>query len=177
LKKTLLFLFYAVFGLFLVFIGGGYVLPERVHMERQTIINAPPEKVFAIVSDLQRAREWQPWQAMDPNMKVTFEGNGPGVGQKMIWQSDNPQVGSGSQTVTEFIPNEKLVAALDFGDMGKADATVTLAPEGSGTRVAWLFDAKLDSIIERWFGLLMERFVGPDFEKGLAALKAAAEKP
>jgi hypothetical protein len=35
---------------------------------------------------------------------------------------------------------------------------------------------KLDGMMDRWFGLLMERFVGPDYDKGLAKLKALAEK-
>jgi hypothetical protein len=29
--------------------------------------------------------------------------------------------------------------------------------------------------MDRWFGLLMDRFIGPDYDKGLAKLKALAE--
>ena len=74
------------------------------------------------------------------------------------------------------MPDQKVVAALDFGDMGKATAGVTLAPEGAGTKVTWDFDSKLNGIMERWFGLMFERWIGPDYEKGLANLKAFVEK-
>jgi hypothetical protein len=31
--------------------------------------------------------------------------------------------------------------------------------------------------LNRWFGLMMDRLVGPDFEAGLANLKRLAESP
>ncbi len=177
MKKFALGLFYALLGVFLVIIAGGYLLPGKAHIERQTVINAPPAKVFAIVSDLQRSKDWSPWFGIDPAMTVTFEGAGPGVGQKMSWASSNPDVGNGSQTTIEFVPDQKVVAALDFGDMGKATAAVVLAPEGAGTKVTWDFNSDLNGIMERWFGLMFERWIGPDYERGLANLKAFAEKP
>jgi carbon monoxide dehydrogenase subunit G len=180
MKKTVLWIFYVLLGLFLVFVAGGYALPDKSHVERQTVINATPDKVFAVVSDLQRAKDWSPWFGLDPAMRVTFEGPGgnpgPGVGQKMKWSSSNPNVGSGSQETVEFVANEKVVAALDFGDMGKATAGVLLAPEGAGTKVTWTFDTALDSMMARWFGLMFERWIGADYEKGLANLKAFVEK-
>lgn len=180
MKKALLWIFYALLGLFLVFVAGGYALPGAAHVERATTINAPPDKVFAIVSDLQRSKDWSPWFGIDPAMQVKIEGPngnaGPGVGQKMSWTSSNPNVGSGSQETTEFVPNEKVVAALDFGDMGKATATVALVPEGTGTKVTWGFDTALNSMAERWFGLMFDRWIGADYEKGLTNLKVYVEK-
>lgn len=180
MRKFLMGLFYALLGLFLVFVAGGYALPGSAHVERSTLINATPDKVFAIVSDLQRAREWSPWIALDPAMTMTFDGPGgnaaAGVGQKMSWVSGNPNIGTGSQETVELVTNQKVVSALDFGDMGKATATMALAADGSGTKVTWGFDAPLNSMMERWFGLMFDRFIGPDYEKGLANLKALAEK-
>lgn len=180
MKKVLLWIFYGLLGLFLVFVAGGYALPDKVHVERQAVINAPPDKIFAVVSDLQRSKEWSPWFGIDPAMQVTFEGpggnTGPGVGQKMKWTSTNPNVGSGSQETVEFVANEKVGTALDFGDMGKATAGIALKPEGTGTRVTWSLDTSLNSLVERWFGLMFDRWIGADYEKGLANLKAYVEK-
>ncbi len=180
MKKALLGIFYALLGLFLIFVAGSYALPDKAHVERQTIINAPPDKVFAIVADLQRAKEWSPWFSLDPNMKVTFDGpngnTGPGVGQKMSWVSAVPNVGSGTQETVELLPNQKVASALDFGDMGKANAALELAAEGTTTEVVWSFDTSLNSMTERWFGLMFDRWIGADYEKGLANLKALAEK-
>jgi carbon monoxide dehydrogenase subunit G len=175
MKKTALSVFYILLGLFLVFVAGGFVLPDQAHVTRSNVINAPPEKIFAVISDLRRSKDWSPWFALDPEMAVTFEGEGAGVGQKMSWSSRNPDVGTGSQQTIGLVQDKQVVAALDFGEMGQARSTVDLASEGPGTRVEWALDVPLGNIIERWFGLIMDRMVGPDFEKGLANLKAHVE--
>jgi carbon monoxide dehydrogenase subunit G len=175
MKKFALWIFYILLGLFLVFVAGGFVLPDKAHVARSTVINAPPEKIFAVVSDLKRTKDWSPWFAMDPQMAVTYEGDTPAVGQKMSWSSQKPDVGTGSQQTIGLTENKQVVAALDFGEMGQATATVDLVPEAAGTRVDWALDVPLGNIIERWFGLIMDRMVGPDFEKGLANLKAHVE--
>jgi uncharacterized protein YndB with AHSA1/START domain len=175
MKKFALWVFYILLGLFLVFVAGGFVLPDKAHVTRSTVIDAPPEKIFAVVSDLRRSKDWSPWFALDPQMTVTFEGEGAGVGQKMSWSSQKPDVGSGSQQTVGLVDNKQVVAALDFGEMGQATATVDLAPDGAGTRVDWALEMPLRNIIERWFGLIMDLMVGPDFEKGLANLKAHVE--
>jgi carbon monoxide dehydrogenase subunit G len=175
MKKFALWVFYILLGLFLVFVAGGFVLPDKAHVSRSTLINAPPEKIFTVVSDLRRSKDWSPWFALDPQMTVTFEGEGAGVGQKMNWSSQKPDVGTGSQKTIGLVENKQVKAALDFGEMGQAMATIDLVPEAVGTRVDWALDVPLGNIIERWFGLIMDRMVGPDFEKGLANLKAHVE--
>jgi Polyketide cyclase / dehydrase and lipid transport len=177
MRKVLLGVFYGLLGLFLIVVAGGYALPGAAHVERSAVMNAPAEKIYAIVSDLQRNREWSPWVAIDPAIELTFSGpnNGaPGVGQKMSWLSKNPQVGTGWQEVTELVPNEKFVSALNFSG-NSATATMQLAPGGTGTKVTWGFDATLSGVAERWFGLFFDRLIGPDFEAGLANLKRVAE--
>ncbi len=175
MKKLALSVFYTLLGLFLVFVAGGFVLPDKAHVSRSALINAEPEKVFAVISDLRQSQAWSPWFALDPQMSVTFEGDGPGVGQKMTWSSQHPNVGSGSQQTIGFVANKQVVVALDFGEMGQATGTMNLAGQDGGTKVDWAFDAPLRNIIERWFGLVFDRMIGPDFEKGLANLKAYVE--
>ena len=46
-------------------------------------------------------------------------------------------------TVTEYEPGQRMAAALDLGDMGKATTYFDLAPEGAGTKVTWGFTAAL----------------------------------
>jgi hypothetical protein len=95
----------------------------------------------------------------------------------MTWASDNANVGSGSLTVTEYDPPKHIGLALDFGPMGKPTSAWDFEPSGAGTKVTWTFRARLDGIAARWFGLMFDRWVGADYEKGLAKLKAVAEKP
>jgi hypothetical protein len=53
---------------------------------------------------------------------------------------------------------------------------VTIAPAGSGVRVSWTNEGEMGANpINRWFGLLMDRMVGKDFDAGLVNLKKLAE--
>ncbi len=52
-----------------------------------------------------------------------------------------------------------------------------LTPDGSGTRVTWTNEGDMGANpVNRYFGLMMDRMVGPDFEAGLKNLKALAER-
>ena len=66
---------------------------------------------------------------------------------------------------------------LQPGDMFSTGA-LTLSPQGDATRVSWTNEGNMDNNpMMRWFAPFMDRMMGPDFEGGLANLKALAEKP
>jgi uncharacterized protein YndB with AHSA1/START domain len=163
-------------ALVVVFAAGAYVLPGEAVVQRQILINVPPQKVWAIVGDMKRFNEYSPWAELDPAAKYTFGGPDKGVGQKMSWSSENANVGSGSQTVLEWVENQRLVNELDFGAMGKSTASLELSAVNGGTGVTWGFKMALLSPQDRWFALMFDRWIGSDYEKGLAKLKAIAEK-
>ena len=55
-------------------------------------------------------------------------------------------------------------------------STISLVPDGTGTRITWTLDTDFSgSLLGRYFGLALDRMVGPDYEKGLAQLQAVAE--
>ena len=108
--------------------------------------------MFAIAGRMKRFNEWSPWADLDPATKYTFEGPETGTGQKMMWVSAHPDVGNGSQTIVEFEENRRIVSELDFGGMGKARASLELAPVAGGTAVTWGFKTALHSTHERWLG-------------------------
>jgi uncharacterized protein YndB with AHSA1/START domain len=177
MKSLLMWIFYPIAAIALIIVGGSFLLPSQAVVTRSTEIAAPPEKVFALVSDLRRFNEFSPWAELDPDTKYTYEGAETGVGQKMSWASDNASVGSGSQTILEYQPPAHVASELDFGAMGKSVATWDLSPSTTGTTATWTFKGDLDGIPAKWFGLMFDRWIGADYEKGLAKLKAAAEKP
>lgn len=154
----------------------GLLLPRHVHVERSLVIEAPRATVFALVSGFRSFNKWSPWFEKDPEAKYVHEGPAAGVGAKLSWAGDPGKVGSGSQEIVESRPFESVTTALDFGSEGKATATFTLAPEGNATKVTWGFDSDLGmNPVGRYFGLLFDRMIGPDYEKGLAGLKSLAE--
>jgi hypothetical protein len=67
-------------------------------------------------------------------------------------------------------------ASLDPGTQDQATTSLTLTPDGGGTRITWAFDSNFEgNFLGRYFGLMLDQFVGADYEKGLVRLKALAE--
>jgi uncharacterized protein YndB with AHSA1/START domain len=166
----------AIAAVLIIIVGGAYLIPPVAVVERTAVINASPEKIYAIVGNMKRFNEWSPWFSLDPKAEYSFEGPEQGVGQKMSWKSNDPNVGNGSQTITEAVANQKVVTDLDFGPMGKSQASLDLSPVDGGTLVKWGFRSEVNGIMERWMSLMFDRWIGADYVKGLNQLKALAEK-
>lgn len=167
----------ALVGLAMFFVLIGLALPKRTHIEREIVIDRPPAEVFAMLDSYRRFNMWSPWFARDPNAVYTYEGPSRGVGASMRWVSRQPDVGSGRQTIVESVPNKRVVTRLQFEGQKDARATFELTPQGQGTRLVWGFDAEHGmNPLSRWFGLFFDRLIGPDYEQGLAKLKATMER-
>lgn len=163
--------------LILALIGIAYVLPDSAHVEREIRIDAPPEAVFPYVNNFHRFNEWSPWAEMDPDMQYDFSGPDSGVGARMAWESDKPEVGSGSNLITQSKPPNRVTTRLEFGGQGISASYFQIEAAGDGSVVTWGLDTEFgNNYIERYFGLMMDRWVGQDFEKGLQNLKTQVEK-
>jgi len=159
-----------------VLLAGAFALPASTHVERATTIARPPAEVFAMLNSYRDFNRWSPWHARDPKTVYTYDGPEQGVGASMRWSSEQSDVGKGRQTIIESVPNERIVTKLEFEGQNDVEASFLLTPEGEGTRVVWGFDATHGmNPISRWFGLLFDRMIGPDYEQGLANLKKAME--
>lgn len=176
MKSVIKAIIFLIMGFTVIFYGGALLLPGEARVERSAVIAAPPERVYAIVADLRRLPEWSPWLEADPQTRFSFEGPLEGAGQVMRWASGNPMVGSGTLTLTEATPNVRVVTSSDYTGFGTSAAVLDVAPDGAGTKVTWVFRSQLPGVIDRWAGLGIDRSVGAEYEKGLANLKALAEK-
>ena len=153
----------------------GFLLPRNTRVSRSITIDRPASMVFATVNSFQLFPKWSPWQDLDPNMRQTTEGARDGVGAKLVW-SGNDKVGSGTQVITASTPNESVASDIDFGKMGVAKSALHLAPAGSATRVTWTLDIDMGaSPVAHYFGLMMDRMIGKDYETGLNKLKTLVE--
>lgn len=159
------------------FVTVGFFLPDRAHMERSIVIQAPAATVFTLLNGFRRFNEWSPWADLDPNTNYLIEGPISGVGAKQSWSSQNESVGSGSQEILEATPYRSIRIRLVFSGFESDNfATYTLAPEGDGTKLVWANDADFKgNLVGRYFGLALDSMIGPDYEKGLARLKTLAE--
>ena len=175
--KTLKWLAIVTGGLFVLIVGGGLLLSGRFHIERSVLVQAPAPKAFALVADPRHWKEWTVWNRRDPLMKVEYFGAPSGAGSGWAWQSKTE--GDGRMTLTQVEPGQRVAYELYFPDM---DSTSTgelrFGADGAATRVSWAMDGDMGlNPLKRWLGLLMDRLVGPDFDAGLANLKAQAERP
>lgn len=154
----------------------GFLLPAKVHVERSLQMSAAPEQVYPLISRFANFNRWSPWFKRDPKTVYTFTGTPGTVGAKMAWQSDHPEVGSGSQEYTLLTPNERVETKLDFGEQGGGTATLDIKAVEGGSLVTWSMDTDMgNNPIGRYFGLFFDGMIGPDYEEGLRNLKAIAE--
>ena len=168
--KTLKIIGIVLAVLIILFFGIALLLPSDVHVERSLVIPASSEVVYNQINDLQQWQKWSPWHQMDPNMKVTYEGESKGEGASYSWSSD--KVGNGKLTIVEAHPHQYIATDLDFTGQGKARAYYRFENSSEGTLVTWGFDADMgQNPIAKYMGLMMDSMIGSDFEKGLQNLK------
>jgi uncharacterized protein YndB with AHSA1/START domain len=145
---------------------------------RSTTIAAPRERVHALIDDFRAWRSWSPWEEVDPQLEREYSGAESGVGARYAWKGNRKAgqghmeiVGSRAERVDVRLTFEKpwkatSNVAFELADAGADTTQVTWRMTGTNTGFAALF-AKVVS---------MDRMVGKDFEKGLARMKAAAER-
>ena len=152
--------------------------PDTFRLQRSTSINAAPEKVFPFINDFHQWLVWSPWEKMDAELSRSYSGAPQGRGAGYQWEG-NSQVGTGGMEILETAPSSRILIKLDFLKPFEAHnfAEFTLEPQGTSTNVTWAmygpqpFMAKIMSVF-----CMMDRMVGPQFETGLANLKALAEE-
>ncbi len=156
----------------------GAMQPEKYHVERSVMIAAPPDVVYAALSDFRRFPEWSPWEKMDPGMTRTMSSPSSGVGASYAWKGE--KVGEGRMTIVSAKPNELVDIKLEFLKPWESTAGVkwTVKPEGALTKVTWGMDGNNNGLMAKTFSMFMnmDKMIGKDFESGLAALKVLSEK-
>ena len=156
--------------------------PDSFRVERSATIKAPPDKIFALIVNLHGWDAWSPYEKKDPDMKRTFTGPESGKGAIYEWDG-NKDVGQGRMEIIEATPPSKVAIKLDFLKPfeGHNTAEFTMVPSGvpsgDNTTVTWAMYGP-SPYIAKVMGTVfnLDKMIGNDFEAGLAALKAVAEK-
>ncbi|MBI3289286.1 MAG: SRPBCC family protein [Elusimicrobia bacterium] len=163
----------------IVILGLALSKPDSFRVERRIVINAAPQKVFTFLDDPRRQSLWSPWDKKDPAMKKTYSGNAKGVGAVYEWDG-NKHIGAGRLTIVEMVAPSKVVMDLEFirPMKGRNIASYTVTPRSGGaSEVAWAITGPMP-LLSKVMCLFMDmdKMIGGEFEKGLADLKALAEK-
>jgi uncharacterized protein YndB with AHSA1/START domain len=151
--------------------------PDTFSLQRSTVIAAPPEKVFVLISDLKAFNTWNPFALKEPTAKIQYEGATDGPGAAYSWQGR--AMGSGRLEVVEVVAPTKVVMRLDFKKPTQATHRVefTLAPQGAqATQVTWAMSGSTPYLSKLMTTFVsMDKVMGGEFEAGLANLKVAAQ--
>jgi uncharacterized protein YndB with AHSA1/START domain len=152
--------------------------PTTLRVQRSVSINAPPERIFSLISDFHQCVTWSPYEQKDPAMKRTYSGTERGRGAVYAWDGDK-NVGSGRMEILDVSAPSKIVIKLDFFKPfeGHNTAEFTMLPQGDGTHVTWLMHGPanfMSRLIQVFMNL--DNLIGKDFEAGLANLKTITEK-
>lgn len=152
--------------------------PVEFHIERSVATKASAETIYAVISDLNKFKEWSPWQKFDPTMKTELVGTAGAIGSSYVWDG-NDKVGAGRMTITKADPTYIVEIKLEFlRPFATTNITFWRIDEDYGQRrITWAMDGKNESIFQRALGVIMDmdKLVGKDFENGLASLKQVVE--
>jgi len=156
---------------------GGLFIPSAFKVERSVQVNAPADRIYDLVVEPRKWKDWSVWTRRDPQMRIVYSGPPFGMGARWSWESRKE--GSGSMELTRVDPNRRVEYALALPDFNmRTTGAITMEPAGGGTRVTWSTAGDVGgNPLKHYLAASMERMVGPDFEQGLANLKARAEKP
>lgn len=147
-------------------------------VERSATIDAPPVRIYEQIADFHNWRNWSPWEGLDPELQRRYSGAESGTGAIYGW-TGNRKAGQGQMEITDATEPCRVQIDLVFEKPWKArsDTVFSIEPGPSGSRVVWTMTGK-KTFVTKVMGIFksMDALVGPDFEKGLARLKATTEQ-
>lgn len=154
-------------------------IKKEYSVERQITILKPKQEVFDFIKYLKNQDLYSVWATADPNMKTSHTGIDATVGFESAWDSQDKNVGKGSQIITNIVEGERIDTKLRFIEPFESEDDAYLATEAideNTTLVKWGFNGKFPYPLNimRLF-MNMEEMLGGDLEKGLENLKTLLE--
>jgi hypothetical protein len=157
-------------GAVALLLGGTFLLPRHVSVERSASVKGDPAAIIAMAASNEGYQRFNPYKDSDPNLKVSLFGPKTGVGSGFQFESKD---GKGSQVVSAVDANS-VTYAIDLGSMGKPTSRISVTPDGATNKVTWRTDMDLGmNPIGRVFGLFMDGMLGGTYETGLKNIEKA----
>jgi effector-binding domain-containing protein len=160
-----------------IFIVLGLTGPADYRVERSVEIDADVSVVFDQTTKFANWAAWSPWAAADPEAKYTIKKDEQTVGAEMGW--DGEISGKGTMTMTEVVPNKKMVYQLSFIEPWEMSSVggFNYTQENGKVKVVWYDKGDIPfSQRPMMFFMDLEEMMGPQFEEGLNNIKEICEK-
>ncbi len=146
--------------------------------EKSITIQSPLDKVWKNVNTLGALNRWNPWVARDPQILLKYSGVDGTPGASFSWDSELKNVGAGSQTIINVVPQSLLASRISFfrSVKGTGDAYIKIKEEGGSATATWgIVGSTLYPMnIIKIFGVI-EKNMNKDFGEGLNKLKELCE--
>jgi Polyketide cyclase / dehydrase and lipid transport len=162
--------------LFALLIIIAFFLPSKKHVEASVLIKAPASVIYSQVDNFANWEKWSPWAVRDSQMVSTYEGPASGVGAITRWKSPNKQTGYGSMKIRNADPGKSLQIELTMMNQEPSLSPWLFEETSEGTKVTWGLDMQNMKLLERYFGLFMQKMMDPYFKQGLDSLKSVSER-
>src|SRR5690606_15088839 len=151
------------------------VLPSSRHLEEKVETNRKLTIVYDTLNSLRRFPDWNPLVLRDPQMELKLSGPVSGVGARMDYSSDKPNLGKGSWEYVATQPRASVTYAVANPQRGHDKVTTfSLKPTGRSGRnveITQSYDVTYGwDLLGRYAGLYVSRHVGDDIKLGLQRL-------
>lgn len=177
--KYLRLLFFFFLALIVVTAIFSWLAPVKQSLDKSISIQAPALVVYEQVARLENFNQWSAWNQHDSTVKITITGTDGTAGAASHWSGDASISGEGRIEITAAEPGKSVSQKIHFikPKEGHAQSLFTLTELNGLTTVNWHFESETPRPwnIFNFFADIDEQ-LGPEFEKGLAALKARVEK-
>jgi hypothetical protein len=152
------------------------VLPSDYTVAREVIVARPAAELSHYIADFSTRTQWIPWSVDEPMASYTVTGTAGTRGSRFAWAGE--KIGAGSATLVAHRPGAVVETALAFTQPMAMRGTDTFTFEtidSVHTKVTWTNRGALPYPVGRLFGLVIDRVVGSDYERGLARLQQVTE--
>ncbi|MBO9731981.1 MAG: SRPBCC family protein [Chitinophaga sp.] len=168
--------FFIILGAFIVLVLGLFIfsffLSPTVKVERSLVMPAAAGVIFPLVNVIRNWELWSPWKELDPATRITYGEKESGVGAGYSWESNSRNVGRGHMAITESREDQYIATDNDFMAMGVAKGYFRFDAVPNGTLVTWGMVCNTGQHpLRKVMGLMMDKWIGKDFEKGLENIK------
>jgi hypothetical protein len=150
--------------------------PDTFRVARTATVQAPPEKVHALINDLRAFSTWNPFEKGDPRNRGEYRG--PQAGPGATYQFAGGSAGDGTLRILHSAPTRVRMELHMVKPMeARNQVQFLLQPRGAATDVTWQMEGA-SPFLGKLIGVFvdMDKMVGGQFESGLADLKQRAER-
>ena len=150
--------------------------PDTFRVARSATVQAPPEKLHALINDLRAFNTWNPFGKGDTRNRGEYRGPQDGPGATYVFGGGS--AGDGTLRILDSAPTAVRMELHMVKPMeARNEVQFLLQPRGNATDVTWQMKGG-QPFLGKLMGVFMDmdRMVGGQFESGLADLKQRAER-